>query len=157
MVKVISFRTLSNVFDGTFFRYPFHIWPLTVVTTSSIIDCGLGPKCTYVCTFWLEFNFCKMGVNIRVKIYWFTVTQKTRLLNRGVATGLIRGKMPPPPLQFPKAKKFQFQASGILFYCRVIASRWTFWKGPILNTGPSEKFFIADHPKEDRNKREFKR
>ena len=95
MVKAISFRTLSNVFHGTFFRYPFYSWPLTVVTKSSIIDCGLGPKCTYVCTFWLEFNFYKMGVNISVKMYWFTVTQKTRILNRGVATGLIRRRMAP--------------------------------------------------------------
>ena len=34
--------------------------------------------------------------------------------------------------------------------------RWTFWKGPILNAGPSEKFLYVDHPKEDLSEREFK-
>ena len=36
-------------------------------------------------------------------------------------------------------------------------SSWTFWKGPILNAGPSENFLILDHPKEDHNEQEFKR
>ena len=38
-----------------------------------------------------------------------------------------------------------------------ITSRWTLWKGPMLNGGTSENFFIVDHPKEDHNKRGFKR
>ena len=33
---------------------------------------------------------------------------------------------------------------------------WTFWKGPSLNAGPSGKFLIVDHPKEDHNERMFK-
>ena len=33
----------------------------------------------------------------------------------------------------------------------------TFRKGPILTAGPSEEFLIVDHPKEEHNKREFKR
>ena len=33
---------------------------------------------------------------------------------------------------------------------------WTFWKGPTLNTGPSEKFLFVDHPKEHYKEREFK-
>ena len=38
----------------------------------------------------------------------------------------------------------------------MITSRWTFWKGPIFITEPSEKFLIVDHPKQDYNEREFK-
>ena len=38
-----------------------------------------------------------------------------------------------------------------------IILRWTFWKGPILITGPSEEFLVVDHPKEDHNEKEFKR
>ena len=33
---------------------------------------------------------------------------------------------------------------------------WTFWKGPIFNAGPSEKFPFLDNPKEDHKEREFK-
>ena len=38
-----------------------------------------------------------------------------------------------------------------------IISRWTFWKGPILSAGPSEKFLIVDHPKEGHNEQGLKR
>ena len=37
-----------------------------------------------------------------------------------------------------------------------ITSRWTFWKGPILNAGPCEKFLVAEHGKEDHNEQDFK-
>ena len=51
--------------------------------------------------------------------------------------------------------------SGISFFLttqgKQITSRWTFGKGPVLNHGPSEKFLIVGHPKEDLNEREFKR
>ena len=32
-----------------------------------------------------------------------------------------------------------------------------FWKGPILNAGPSENVLIVGHPKEDHNEQEFNR
>ena len=38
-----------------------------------------------------------------------------------------------------------------------MTSSRTFWKGPILNEGPSENFLIVDHLKKDHNEREFKR
>ena len=34
---------------------------------------------------------------------------------------------------------------------KYITSRWTFCKGLILNAGPSEKFLIVNHLKDDRN------
>ena len=37
-----------------------------------------------------------------------------------------------------------------------ITLRQTFRKSPILNAGPTEKFLIVDHPKEDHNEPEFK-
>ena len=37
-----------------------------------------------------------------------------------------------------------------------LTSHWTFWKGPILNAGPSEKVIFVDHSKEDHNEQEFK-
>ena len=40
---------------------------------------------------------------------------------------------------------------------KYVTSCWTFWKGSLFNPGPSEKFLIVGHPKEDHNEWEFKR
>ena len=51
--------------------------------------------------------------------------------------------------------------SGFSFFLtaqgKQITSRWTLWKGPIINAGPAEGFLIVDHPKVDHTEWEFKR
>ena len=40
---------------------------------------------------------------------------------------------------------------------KYITSRLNLWKGPKLNSRPSKKFLIVDHPKEGHNDQDFKR
>ena len=106
------------------------------------------------------------------------------VLCRGVATGWRGGRQGghgslTSTFEPKRIQHFQVQTSEILFFMSVqklyvpeisrflpcmlpflenlwqITSHWTFWKVPILNAGPFEKFLIVDHPKEDHNERGF--